>query len=295
MPCSVFTSSPGGAFPFLGGALGELHNTGVSLVELWGEKRARRLVELLHEAGTVERKFQILERWLMWIADRSLITTPPYLSHLRTFQSDPGLFTSEEVARQVNLSQRRFIELFRDEVGLTPKLFCRVQRFQNVINSIEHKAEAEVDWVDLALSHGYSDQSHFIHDFRAFSGLSPTEYLPLRTELPQPREGSEVVNFLQYGSRPRPFKMLTIAKTDAGRNRSGIRSRGEPIREKEEGNIAFGNTEVRTLSALQRCWQSIGLAEKGIWIHRAWGPIRRAGRNNTACSDGDPARAEKSS
>jgi len=172
----------GGAFPFLGGALGELHNTGVSLIELWGEKRARRLVELLHEAGTVELKFQILERWLMWIANRSLDHHPAVALALRTFQSDPGLSTSEEVARQVNLSQRRFIELFRDEVGLTPKLFCRVERFQKVINSIEHKAEAEVDWVDLALSHGYSDQSHFIHDFRAFSGLSPTEYLPLRTE-----------------------------------------------------------------------------------------------------------------
>lgn len=172
---------PGGALPFLGCAYGELHNTNVALTQLWGEKRARRLVELLNEAGSIEQKFDILERWLMWIADRPLDHHPAVSFALRTFEQDPGLFSSDEVARHVNLSQRRFIELFRDEVGMTPKLFCRVQRFQNVIRMIEHKSEAEVDWIDIALSHGYSDQSHFIHDFRGFSGLRPTEYLPLRT------------------------------------------------------------------------------------------------------------------
>ena len=170
----------GGAFPFLRAPFGDLHNTHASLVDLWGEKRARRLIELLHESPTAESKFDILERWLLWIADRPLKHHPSVAFALREFQSDPGLFTSERVAREANLSQRRFIELFRDEVGITPKLFCRVQRFQNVIQWIDQKTE--VDWVDLALSHGYSDQSHFIHDFREFSGLKPSEYLGLRTD-----------------------------------------------------------------------------------------------------------------
>ena len=169
----------GGAFPFLGCAFGELHNAYVSLDQLWGKKRAQRLLELLYESPTIEGKFRILERWLMWIADRPLKHHPAVSLALREFQNDPGLFTSERIAREANLSQRRFIELFRDEVGLTPKLFCRVRRFQNVIQSVAH--QGQVDWVDLALSHGYSDQSHFIHDFRAFSGLKPSEYLSLRT------------------------------------------------------------------------------------------------------------------
>lgn len=170
----------GGAFPFLGCAFGDLHNTGVTLDQLWGEKRARRLVELLHEAPSVESMFRILERWLMWIASKPLKHHPAVDFALKEFQADPGLYTSERIARETSLSQRRFIELFRDEVGMTPKLFCRVQRFQNVIQSIEQLQD--VDWIDLALSHGYSDQSHFIHDFRKFSGLKPSEYLPLRTD-----------------------------------------------------------------------------------------------------------------
>lgn len=171
---------PGGAFPFLGCAFGELHNTHASLVELWGEKRPRRLLELLHAAPTVDLKFDILERWLLWIADRPLKHHAAVTFAVKKFREDPGLFSSERLAREANMSQRRFIELFRDEVGMTPKLFCRVQRFQNAINWINQ--QAEVDWVDVALSHGYTDQSHFIHDFREFSGLKPSEYLDLRTE-----------------------------------------------------------------------------------------------------------------
>jgi AraC-like DNA-binding protein len=171
---------PGGAFPFLGFPFGELHNTWLTLEDLWGEKRAKRLLCLLHEAPTIELKFQLLERWLTWIADHPLKHHAAIAFALGEFDSDSGLQSSAVVAEKVNLSQRRFIDLFRREVGLTPKLFCRVQRFWNIIEAI-HPRKA-VDWADLATSFGYTDQSHFIHEFREFSGLRPSEYLDLRTE-----------------------------------------------------------------------------------------------------------------
>jgi transcriptional regulator GlxA family with amidase domain len=96
------------------------------------------------------------------------------------FRKDPGLFSSSILAAKVDISQRRFIQIFRDEVGLTPKLFCRVQRFQEVLKIVEKGGV--VDWLDIALLCGYFDQAHFNHDFRAFSGITPTEYLELRTE-----------------------------------------------------------------------------------------------------------------
>jgi AraC-like DNA-binding protein len=60
-------------------------------------------------------------------------------------------------------------------VGLAPKLFCRVRRFQKVVRMIS--AGQPVDWAEVALTCGYFDQAHFIHDFRAFSGINPTSYL----------------------------------------------------------------------------------------------------------------------
>jgi AraC-like DNA-binding protein len=170
----------GGAFPFIDFPYGDLHNAWITLADLWGERRARRLLALLNEAPTMELKFDLLERWLMWISGRQLRHHDAVSYALTEFETDPGLQSSAVVAEKVNLSQRRFIDVFRNEVGMTPKLFCRVQRFQDAIQLIRHKET--VDWVDLALSCGYTDQSHFIHDFREFSGLRPNEYLGLRTE-----------------------------------------------------------------------------------------------------------------
>jgi AraC-like DNA-binding protein len=99
---------------------------------------------------------------------------------LREFQRDAGLLSSAKTAEAANLSQRRFIQIFRNQVGLTPKLFCRIERFQRILERIADIDD--VDWLDVALSCGYFDQSHFIHDFREFTGLRPTEYLGLRIQ-----------------------------------------------------------------------------------------------------------------
>lgn len=172
--------NPGGAFPFLGFPLSDLHGLSIAVSDIWGERRASQLLGLIYEAGTVEMKFQVLEKWLLQIATRPLKHHPAVSFAVREFQKDPGLLSSATVAEQVNLSQRRFIQLFRDEIGLTPKLFCRVRRFQEVLKMVEESRD--VDWVAVALSCGYFDQPHFNHDFREFSSVSPTEYLKLRTE-----------------------------------------------------------------------------------------------------------------
>jgi transcriptional regulator GlxA family with amidase domain len=79
-----------------------------------------------------------------------------------------------DIARAADLSQRRFTELFTAEVGLTPKLFGRVQRFQHALAS--SRRAAEVDWANLAVECGYFDQSHLIREFIEFCSLSPSDY-----------------------------------------------------------------------------------------------------------------------
>jgi transcriptional regulator GlxA family with amidase domain len=86
----------------------------------------------------------------------------------------PGVAIAE-IADRVGLSHRRLIELFTAEVGVAPKLFGRLQRFQRAM-AIVQKAPS-VDWAQLALGCGYCDQSHLIRDFGEFSGFSPAELL----------------------------------------------------------------------------------------------------------------------
>ena len=85
-----------------------------------------------------------------------------------------------QVTGALGISQRRFLERFRSEVGMPPKLFSRVRRFQAVVEKVHMLSE--VNWADVAADCGYFDEAHFIHDFRAFSGLSPSTYLALKSD-----------------------------------------------------------------------------------------------------------------
>lgn len=170
---------PGGAFPFLKLPLGELHNTHVSLETLWGAPALSRRERLL-EAKTPKEKFHRLEQFLQAQISRPLAQHPAVKFALKKFQHVPYMRTITDVTNQVGFSQRHFIQMFCNAVGLTPKQFCRVQRFQEVLRRLWKKQR--IDWVDVALSCGYYDQAHFINDFQAFSGLNPTAYLIQRGE-----------------------------------------------------------------------------------------------------------------
>jgi AraC-like DNA-binding protein len=165
---------PGGAFPFLDWAAGELHNTHLPLESLWGS-RADALRSRLLEAKTPTAMFDVLEQTLLEQAIRPRAPHPAVASALRAFQTGPYAPAVGEVIRHVDLSPRTFIRRFTDEVGLTPKLFCRIRRFQQVLRLVQRGRA--VGWANVALDCGYCDQAHLIHDFRAFSGLTPTEFL----------------------------------------------------------------------------------------------------------------------
>jgi AraC-like DNA-binding protein len=76
-----------------------------------------------------------------------------------------------EAARRVGLSPRQLERRFLREVGLSPKRWCRVMRFQGAF--ADCFADAHPDWADLAQRHGYADQAHLVRDFVEFSGVSP--------------------------------------------------------------------------------------------------------------------------
>ena len=167
-----------GAFPFFRAPADEMENRGVELSDLWGGG-AGELRERLLEAGSAAAMFRAAEAVLMERAARPFDPNPAVSFALRSFCSGEA-GTVAEVTGRVGLSARRFIEIFRERVGLTPKAFQRVRRFQQVLRSI-HGAR-EVDWAQVALASGYYDQAHFIHDFRGFSGLTPGEYSRDKTE-----------------------------------------------------------------------------------------------------------------
>jgi AraC-like DNA-binding protein len=169
---------PGGGSFVLGLPANELKDMRISLESIWGG-RAIDLREQLLQVESVEKKFQILEQILCERIRKS--TRHPAVAYaLQRMQHLDHAHTVSELSDEVGLSQRRFIQVFNEEVGLTPKLFARIQRFQQVLDLV--KTGSAIDWMDIAIGCGYFDQAHFIHDFKAFSGLNPTTYLSHRSE-----------------------------------------------------------------------------------------------------------------
>ena len=165
---------PGGAFPFLGAPASELTDAHAELADLWG-RQANQLRERLCDTVAPHDQFQIMEQVLL---DR-LRRSPKGRREIATALHAFGLYGTgtsvRDVAREVGICQRRFTKVFAAQVGLTPKVFCRILRFQRA-RTLADQIE-KPNWAQLASTCGYFDQSHLINDFQEFSGFSPTEYL----------------------------------------------------------------------------------------------------------------------
>ena len=124
---------PGGAFPFLRPPAGEFHGAVVSFDEVWS-RRAHDLRERLLEDPRPAVRFRLLERFLLDQITRPLPRHPAVAFALKEFQATvPGPATVSELPDRIGISQRRFIEVFRDQVGLTPKVYYRLRRFQQAL------------------------------------------------------------------------------------------------------------------------------------------------------------------
>jgi AraC-like DNA-binding protein len=170
---------PGGSFPFSKVPASEFANRSLPLDDLWRQNTAQMRDRLL-SAATVAQKFSVAEACLLQQLVRPLELHPAVRVALHKLCRAPHLTPVSSLPEQVGLSQRYFIQTFQQQVGLTPKAFCRVRRFQHVLHAVHGKKE--VDWAMVALDCGYYDQPHFIHDFKLFSGFTPSQYLARVTE-----------------------------------------------------------------------------------------------------------------
>jgi AraC-like DNA-binding protein len=171
---------PGGAAAVLGLPASELTNTHVDLPAIWGPD-ARALREQLCSSREPIERFRLLEQALL-----ERLADPPgghraVRVGLDLLRRTHGRARIRDIARALDLSQRRFSQVFAAEVGLTPKLFGRVQRFQQAVASSQNATE--VDWAQLAVDCGYFDQAHLIHEFVEFSGVSPADFWRRRNRL----------------------------------------------------------------------------------------------------------------
>jgi transcriptional regulator GlxA family with amidase domain len=122
-------------------------------------------------------------------ADRTLRTLAEVLIEWRTRAAPPdeltrraaqtvrrarGRLRVDALAAGLNLSPRRLERQFLNHVGLSPKLYSRLVRFDRAVRDLSGRGA--VSWADFAVAHGYTDQAHFINEFREFAGVPPAEF-----------------------------------------------------------------------------------------------------------------------
>jgi AraC-like DNA-binding protein len=168
---------PGGAHPFFAPPVDAFRDAHVALEDLWGAE-ARSLHDCVQSAPRVRDKFSSLERALLARACRALEPDPMIRCALAQLDSIPHGAVVRDLAHAASLTPKVLATRFSAQVGTRPKLYARIQRFRRVLLDIY--PARRVPWTQLAVDWGYHDQSHFIRDFRAFSGFAPSEYDRLR-------------------------------------------------------------------------------------------------------------------
>ncbi len=84
-----------------------------------------------------------------------------------------GAITLQHVEEQIGISERSLERYFKEYIGLTPKFYCRIIRFAYIFSLVN---QGNINWSDVSFLAGFYDQSHFIKNFKEFTGEEPSTY-----------------------------------------------------------------------------------------------------------------------
>jgi AraC-like DNA-binding protein len=142
----------------------------------------KSLIEQLNEAPRTTSQITLLSDYLLKKIrhnNRDRDVTTDYA--LTTFFTSQGNVSLKELQELLNVSERSLERNFKQRVGISPRLFARICRFQASLRQLRNSSHHKLS--DIAFDNGYADQSHFIRAFKEFTGLSPYQYQKQTNEL----------------------------------------------------------------------------------------------------------------
>lgn len=168
---------PWGLAPFLPMPATELCDRPVTLEQVWGRPAVAELRDRLASADGPHAMLTLLEQELI----RRLRETTGLglVRHTSgVIAATGGSVAIGDLRTAAGVSSTHLAQRFKELVGVTPKRLARTHRFTAMVLAID--PAGPVDWGDLAGRAGYFDQAHFSHEFREFTGLTPTRYVEIR-------------------------------------------------------------------------------------------------------------------
>lgn len=173
---------PGAAARFFQLPLCELNDGRTDLQQLWGRDLAARLGDALWTQPLPDAQRMLILQDFLLLRLRKIPLAPASglaLHAVALIEHAQGALRVDQLAAQLHVSRQHLAAQFRQQVGISPKLFARISRFR-AVNSALKQLPAQADWAQVALQYGYFDQSHLIHDFQDFARASPEAWLARR-------------------------------------------------------------------------------------------------------------------
>jgi AraC-like DNA-binding protein len=154
----------------LGCDLADVTDASVELSDIFGDREASLLEEMLAEAENAEAR---VARMRQFLRDRAAANRFDPVVHraIRVLKQDP-VVSMKDLASRLDVGERSLQRRFKTLTGVSPKQFARVARMEKVV-AVRLKGS---DWADVAYATGYNDQAHLINDFRSLAGAPPDTF-----------------------------------------------------------------------------------------------------------------------
>ncbi|GAB3937823.1 helix-turn-helix domain-containing protein [Kribbella albertanoniae] len=168
---------PWGLAPFVPMPAAELCDRPVTIEQVWGRSAISELQDRLAAADGPQGMLTLLEEELM-----RRLREPAGLGLVRhtsnVIAASSGAVAIGDLSVAAGVSSTHLAQRFKELIGVTPKRLARTYRFTSTVFPLN--PDGPIDWGEIAGAGGYFDQAHFSHEFREFTGLTPTRYVEVR-------------------------------------------------------------------------------------------------------------------
>lgn len=168
---------PGGAYPFLKFPASQLTNKVVEAI--WLAEELDALKSEINDLSSLERITCIIQAYLSKKFDGTYPLNESVKYVTEKIISPESEITVTDLVKKSGYSHKHFIQLFKKQVGTSPKNLQRIIRLQRIIQIA--KNNPQLKWSDILFQFPFHDAAHFAHDFKSLTGMSPDTYLDLRT------------------------------------------------------------------------------------------------------------------
>lgn len=164
---------PGGLQAFINESASEFTDK-MELIDTIGQDILIEFTKEISKIADISNKISFANRYFTLKMKVFIPWEDKFQNMLYHIYNSKGIIQVKDIAQREAISEKQVTRILYNRVGVGAKTFIKTIRFQNALKMINTKKTVRI--VDAALEAGYYDQSHFIHDFYAFSSVNPSEY-----------------------------------------------------------------------------------------------------------------------